>query len=162
MAELREDPVWYPRLVALAGCLDNELAEAGLDTCFSGVVTGTSTDLSRVFDEDGGMAWVRLVDINPLPTQTAGSNLCSMPLIGQIEVGYGDCFPVAEQGYALSVEQELDATRRVMAAVNASWRAIFCCDWGAEKGSVTQPRWTPGGPEGGAVWSTWVFSLEHY
>ena len=60
MAELREDPRFYPLLVKLAGCLCNELADAGLETCFCGVVGGASVDISRVNPDDGGIGWVLL------------------------------------------------------------------------------------------------------
>lgn len=161
MAGLVEDGKWYPRLVSLAGCLCNELEAAGIQTCFCGVVPGTSPDLSRVFDESTGMGWVRLVQIEPLMTR-ATANQCLNPVSAQVEVGYAGCFPIEEDGNPLSMEDELDATRLVTAGMEASRRAIYCCDWGAEKGSVRQGRWVPGGPEGGIVWSLWTFGIEDY
>lgn len=164
--ELREDTLFYPLLVTLAGCLCTELEQAGLETCFCGVTSGASVDISRVSPENGGMGWVRLASIVPSMQQAAsggagGLNLCTPQLSAQIEVGYADCYPIDADGLALSLEDELDAVRRHMAGAQAAYRAAFCCDWlRNSKRRLSQGSWAPGGPEGGVLWSTWTMSVE--
>lgn len=162
---LREDTRFYPLLVKLAGCLCNELEASGLETCFCGVTSGNSVDISRVSPESGGMGWVRLTGIAPYQqvsgTATGAASLCSPRLSAQIEVGYADCYPIDDDGLALSLEDELDAVRRHMAGSEAAFRAAFCCDWLSNaRRRLTQGGWAPGGPEGGVLWSTWNLSVE--
>lgn len=162
MATLREDKRFYPLLVKLAGCLCNELAEAGLETCFCGVVGGTSVDISRVSPEDGGVGWVRLSTIAPIYDQTgvAPSTLCGVRMRARVEVGYADCYPINDDGSPLSLEDELDAVRRHQAGAEAAFRAAFCCDWVDNKRRLTPGEWLPGGPEGGVLWSAWNVEVE--
>ena len=157
-----EDRAFYPRLVALTGCLCNELQQAGLTTCFCGLVVGNSVDLSRLFDEDsvGGMGWVRMVGIAPGASVVPGQSVCNFPLSATIEVGYAECITVPGADDVLSIDDELDGVRRMMAAMAATRRAAMCCDWGVSKRAISPSTWTPGGPEGGVVWGTWQFTME--
>lgn len=161
---LREDNRFYPLMVALAGCLCDELEEAGLRTCFCGPIAGNAIDLSRVSPENGGVGWVRLVGIMPKmdESQARGGIMCGMSLQAQIEVGFADCYPINDDGLPLSLDQELEATRRVMAGAEAAYRAAFCCDWAGRNAQrrVTPQAMMPGGPEGGVMWATWSLLLD--
>ena len=157
---LVEDKTFYPRLVRLAGCLCEELAAAGLETCFCGVVVGASVDLSRPFDGDGGMGWVRLAGALPSASQTGIVNPCVAQFQATIEVGYAECISIPDSDEALTLEEELEGARRLMAAMAAARRAAMCCDWGASKKALSPASWAPGGPEGGVIWGTWQFTLE--
>lgn len=161
---LREDTLFYPLLVELAGCLCTELGEAGLETCFCGVVAGDSIDISRVGPDTGGMGWVRLSTIAPgVSNQTGAANVgpCNSQFIAQIEVGYAECYPINEMGESLSLEQELEVTQRIMAGTAAARRAAYCCNWaGKNKRRLQAGEYTPGGPEGGVVWGTWTVGVE--
>lgn len=160
---LREDTEFYPLLVELAGCLCTQLEAAGLETCFCGLVTGSSVDISRVHPDTGGQGWVRLASIGPLPnTQTGVSNVgpCGTQFLATIEVGYADCYPINDMGESLSLEQELEATQRLMAGAAAAKRAAYCCGWVKNKRRLQAGEFAPGGPEGGVIWGTWTVSVE--
>lgn len=157
---LVEDQTFYPRLVRLAGCLCEELAAAGLETCFCGVVVGDSIDMSRIFEDNSGMGWVRLAGALPSASQAGIVNPCVAQFQATIEVGYAECIAIPDEGESMSLEDELEGARRLMAGMAATRRAAMCCDWGASKKALSPASWAPGGPEGGVIWGTWQFTLE--
>lgn len=129
--EFTEDFFIYPRMLDLATCIHEQLAERGLPvTCFSGIVAGGPPSLESCTCNGGnGMAWVRLVTAYPssrFPIQSAEPS-CYPPLAFQLEAGIARCVPINTNGTPLTVSQQLDATRLQMADMAAMLAAIRCC-----------------------------------
>jgi hypothetical protein len=173
MAEFREDPSIYPALVALSGCLCNELAASGLPTpCFCGVLPGANVPMAYcgecvagVSDANGcgGQAWVRLEQVFPsviFPTP-AENTVCNTGLVASIEIGVLRCMQVIEEsGEAPSLDEQVRATRLQLADMQAMRRAVLCCDWRADSDlQLLLTSYTPVGPEGGCVGGTWSFMV---
>lgn len=162
MAELKEDPFLYPAMVALAGCVCEEMGVAGLDTsCFCGVMPGAVVDGTYVMPDGGtDMAWVRLVGTALAESATLVRSNCNTPLDVTLEVGFGTCAVIPEGAELITVDEQLAMARRVMAGMQAAKRAILCCEWfNKYDATMRMGTWTPLGPEGGFVGGTWQLLL---
>lgn len=153
-----------PHLVALAGCVETQLKSANLVTCFGGVVSGDGVDMSEI-GESGAMWWVRLANL----TVTApggegnGTPACKPVFLANVGVGYATCYPINEDGRAMSEEQQLASSDLVHAAMMALYRAMACCDWyatGSGIGRIAVVTWTPSGPNGGVLGGEWLLQIE--
>lgn len=155
-----EDFRIYPKMLQLAGCLCQQIAESGLPSpCFCGVVEGSEPSLDCGACEDGcGAAWVRLDSAFPT---SDGINLdplakCSSRLGFTLEVGITRCFsPFGDaEGNQPGIAEHLEATRIQLADMSAMFRAIQCCF--SEDDDYNLGQYTPlpflGGCGGGS-WS---------
>lgn len=166
MMPLREDTVAYPVLVALAGCLCQEMAALdGPELCYCGPIAG---NLILDFcgggscngEGCGGQAWVRFVDAFPsatFPNLDAGQSNCRSPLAFTLEVGVARCAPQGVNGpngyTAPTLEEQLEAVRIQTADVAAMRRAIQCCFGSGDRdyimGAYDQTQVNGGGCIGG-------------
>ena len=151
-----------PHLVALAGCVETKLRESGIETCWGGVTTGDGVDLSEI-GTDGAMWWV---NTGPISVGSAdgrtGAPTCKPTWYVNASVGYATCYPISEDGDALSPQQQLVLTDLVHAAMMALYRAIACCDWQGTYGigEVVVTTWTPQGPAGGVLGGQWGVQVQ--
>ena len=173
MTDFVEDFQVYPLMVALAGCLCEELRDAGLPaTCSCSVVPGPMAVLDAcggcgaTKGACGGQAWVRLDRAYPsstFPQQDTEGASCVSPLVYAIEVGLARCTPIGKSnsvsGYSPpSTAQYLDAVRLQTADMQAMKRAIQCClrtgDYGEREFALGQYMpITPAADCGGGVWN---------
>jgi hypothetical protein len=153
-----------PNLVALAGCVGQKLEESGIFTCWGGVVSGDGLDLSEI-GTDGAAWWVRLANLTVAAPggQGNGTVTCKPVMLANVGVGYATCYPIDEEGKALSPEQQLHLSDLVHAAMMALYRGMACCDWhqgDTGLGQVTVVTWTPQGPAGGVLGGEWLLQFE--
>lgn len=164
---LVEDKEIYPAMVKLAGCLEVEMEKAGFSLCFCGVVPGFEGVVDFCGDggmceggECGGTAWVRL---STGFTSTDGVTQIQSPSVRTmawtLEVGAATCAFVSAEG--MSLEENIDTTRRQLAQMAAMKRAILCCF----RDTPTQYALGPYNPLpvlGGCVEGTWTVNLESW
>jgi hypothetical protein len=148
----------WPALNRLVDCLCTELAAAGLDTCYCGLLPGDQIAAQYVDQRTRqGMAWVRLVGGWPYSTFPAQDSraLCAGPVAFEVEIGSLFCAPAFadSRGNPPSLAAQLEAVRVQMAAMAAMRRAIVCC-LGTGKNAVLG-QYVPIGPEGDVVGGTW-------
>lgn len=160
---LRVDTDIWPTLNRLVDCLCTELAEAGLDTCYCGLLPGQLIAAQYVNHKTRqGMAWVRLNGAWPY-TQFPSFNTaaqCAAPVAFEIEIGSLFCAPVFadSRGNPPSLAAQLEAVRVQTAAMAAMRRAIVCC-LGTGKTAVLG-QYQPIGPEGDVVGGTWMVTVD--
>jgi len=158
---LSDYAVW-PKLVDLATCLCNELADSGLPApCFCGVMPGASVALDYATNcgDNCGMAWVRAVSVFPstnFPSLDTGFTRCNYPLAFTAEVGVIRCMEVPADGEPPSLASLLASAQLQLADMAAMRRAIVCC---STSGDVVLGAYTPTGPQGGVVGGSWLVSL---
>lgn len=116
--------------------------------------------------ESGAMWWVRLAN---LTVQAPGGSdngtvKCAPIMFANVGVGYATCYPIAEDGTALTEGQHLLLTDLVHAAMMALYRGMACCDWHTPAangiGASTVVTWTPQGPDGGVLGGEWLLQFE--
>lgn len=179
MPEFIEDPVAWPTMVKLAGCLCTTLAERGLPgTCQCTVVPGPMAVMEACSacsgqgeSKCGGQGWVRFVNEFPSTTfpqpDTTGAK-CETPMAYQLEVGVARCLPTGNAnsiaGYqAPSMEALIEATRLQMADKAAMLAAIRCCladddeDISYSINQYTTMQTT--GDCGGGMWTVTIWSV---
>jgi hypothetical protein len=150
-------------MVALAGCIGAKLEESGIVTCWGGVTMGDGVDLSEI-GTDGAMWWVNIGPIgvgNQDGTRSANTT-CKPTIYVSATVGYTTCYPINEDGQALTSQQQIVLTDLVMAARAALYRGISCCDWKGSYGigEVVVTTWTPQGPQGGVLGGQWTVQVQ--
>lgn len=159
---LVQDNRVLPVLTRLMGCIEQKIAEAGIETCFSGIVSGSMADATAV--DDKPMVWLRMGEVTPVVAEGRPSVMsCGIEMEVNVEVGFFTCYPVDPEGAPLSVEENLCITMIVNAAMMALHRAINCCDWlaapGRNKVVYDVTGWTPAGPQGGIVGGAWAVQI---
>lgn len=162
MAELVQDNRILPVLTRLMGCVESEITAAGIDTCFAGIVSGAMADSTAVTDE--AMVWVRMGEVTPVVAEGRPNVMsCGVELQVTVEVGFLTCYPVDPDGDALGVDENLEITMTVNAALMALHRAINCCEWLAapngRKAIYDVTSWTPAGPLGRVVGGAWSVQI---
>lgn len=151
-----------PVLTRLTGCLITALDEAGIQTCFAGIVPGSLADSTPVGPETDSMLWVRQGQITPIVAEDRPNIMsCGIELQVDIEIGFLTCYPVEEGADPLDVMQSLELANFVSAAMMALFKGLACCNW--QEDPVTHRKitydvtaWTPTGPMGGVVGGIWV------
>lgn len=153
---MRQDRLVWPAMTSLISCLCQEVVASGLpDLCFCGLLPGENVPGDYV-SEDGGMAWVRLVNAYPssvFPGQDSTAT-CVSPLAFELEVGLLYCAPViGERGEIPDVAAQFDAVQVQTAGMVAMRRALVCC---LRPGvDAVLGVYTPVGPDGMVVGGTW-------
>lgn len=172
MAECTQGPGYTPdnlitpHLVALAGCVDEKLKESKIVTCYGGVITGDDIDMTAI-GESGAMWWVRLANVVvQAPGASGGTNgtlKCTPVFVVAATVGYAVCYPINDNGEALTPKQHVTMSDLVNGAMMALYRGIACCKWAKGNtglGDVTAVSWTPNGPDGGVMGGEWLVQFE--
>lgn len=110
----------------------------------------------------GGTAWVRLVTANPtvsFPAADMGINNCAYSLAYIVEMGMAGPAPVMEDrlgNFILPEDTEqFDASMRMVDEMEMMYRAIR----GAGIPQMILGSWTPAGPAGGVMQSTWSMTI---
>lgn len=162
---LVQDTRILPVLTRLMGCLETEMAAAKIPLCFSGIVSGQLADSTPVGPETDSMVWLRQGEISPVlregqPTVTS----CGVGLQVDVEIGFLTCYPVEPDGDPLDVDQNLEITTLVNAAMMALFKAIACCNWPENptshvKATMNVTGWNPAGPIGGVIGGTWALQV---
>lgn len=161
--DLVTDTEAWPTMLRLVDCLCTELAAAGLDTCYCGVLPGALIAAQYVDQRTRqGMAWVRLSGAWPYSTFPSADNTaqCLAPIAYEIEIGSLFCAPAFadSRGTPPSLAAQLEATRVQMAAMAAMRRAIVCCLGTGKTAALGQ--YIPIGPEGDVVGGTWTVTVD--
>lgn len=154
----------YQRMTDIAACL---CAQIEIDdvpgVCFCGVVTGDVMVADSAGDCDTvcGMAWVRLVNAQPVagvgvPSETAGN--CTSEVGFDLEVGILRCIRIPEDGEPLTVEEQAEATELQMDDALLIRRALVCCESMSTKDFILR-GYTPMGPLGGLYGGAWLISV---
>lgn len=148
-------------VVAFTGCIGEGLS----DICSYGWTIG---DTYVPFDPDPeddacdeeevycSQAWVRVMDITPLGSETWGGD-CGTVLQLTLEVGVLRCVEIPEDGEAPNATSVLVAAMQSMDDMNAVYCAAMECEvWN----SIESGQWTPMGPQGGQYGGYWTFTVE--
>lgn len=165
MAGLKDDTVFWPRLLLLRDCVCATLTDRGLpEPCFCGIVAGAMVPMDYVGTCSGkqGMAWVRLTGVAPMIvfSETGSSIPCGMPLTATVDVGITRIAPTLNSRGELPTEQaQHEAAWLVSADMIATHHAITCC-FAANNRDVRVLTWTPLGPEGGVVGGVWTIEVD--
>lgn len=174
MIAFREDDFIYPLMIALTGCLCDEIEQSGLpEPCQCSVLPGGEAVLDYCGDCDsggcGGQAWVRLAGAYPsrdFPALDEGVVPCDSPMAFLVEIGIARCISVGEAngigGYTPpSVPEQVEAVRVQMADMSAIRRALTCClTEKYEDLTFTLGQYVPiaGGGCNGGTWNVTVWS----
>ena len=102
------DRNYFPRVLKLLGCMDDEFKKCHIDLCYLGPVSGTNVDASYV-GEDGSMAWVRVDHVSN--ENSIGASNCVTTLTVYLEVGFITCTPVHEDGSPLTLDENIELTQ---------------------------------------------------
>lgn len=168
-----EDLRIWPLTVRLAGCLCEELADAGgPPLCFCGVVPGEAAayDYCSPCDSGGcGMAWVRLAGVVPLNTVSTGSfagvvpggGRCAPALAAVYEVGVLRCAPTLDGGELPDVATQLTAAHLQASDMAAAGRAAACC-FKSDGRFIDVGGWAPLGPAGGCLGGAWTVTVGEF
>lgn len=177
MAEFVEDPIAWPTMVKLAGCLCTTLEERGLPgTCQCTVVPGPMAVLEACGSCSGtgkgacgGQGWVRFdseYPSNTFPQPDTRGGTCNSPMAYVLEVGIARCLPVGKANGITgatppSMEEMVAATRLQMADKAAMKAAIQCC---LDDGDLTYSLGTyrtiqATGDCGGGLWTVTIWSV---
>lgn len=176
MAVFVEDPIAWPTMVKLAGCLCTTLEERGLPgTCECAIVPGPMAvidscgECKKTGTTCGGQGWVRLVNEFPsanFPTPDQSPNNCATYPAYVLEIGVARCLHTGKAngitGFIQpSQEQKLDDARLQMADKAAMKAAIQCC---MDDGDMTYilGNYTPmqaTGDCGGGFWTVTIWSV---
>lgn len=157
-----DDPVAFPNAAGLIDLVPAELAKRSLpETCFSGVVPGTTPALDYVYASDcGGMAWSRVTQLYPstnfpLNDQAVSAGYAVPPLAQTYELGLIRRAPVPDNGQPPAAEEQYDAGRIAMADQRALLAVI--CRWFQSRDiPFLLGAWTPVGPDGAVVGGYWT------
>lgn len=166
MAEYVEDVIAYPTMIKLLGCVESELAAAGLSApSFVGPMAGLQTlhEYCGSSDEgdqcNGGQLTARLVREFPFssfPDQDTGAWRPGVQLGFEVELELVRCSPVGDdRGNPPSRDEWLAAVRDQLADKAAMRRAICKCM--SEAGvDFALGQYTPVGPQGGCLGGNWT------
>jgi hypothetical protein len=162
--ELVHDTRVLPVLTRLMGCVEQAMTEAGIPTCFSGIVSGTMADSTPVGPETDPMVWLRQGEVTPIVVEGAPNVMsCGIQLEVNVEIGFLTCYPVSADGDPLDVDENLAIASLVSAAMVALFKAIACCDWlkatNGVKAAYDVTGWAPAGPIGGVVGGAWTLQV---
>lgn len=164
--ELILDPVAWPLMTELVGCMCTELAESSSrELCFCGVLVGETVDgsLAGYGNCKGGMAWVRAVNVFPSTVFPNPDLLASCVTLLAVQLEVGVLRPMLlPQGRKLPTQGEMAvAAQQAMSDMAALHRAISCCVRTSKSDFVYQlGEWAPIGPEGGLVGGSWTFTFQ--
>lgn len=159
--------VFWPTMLDIASCLCAEIEKSELpNTCFCGIIPGESVPLDYCDPCEGGecgMAWVRLVSVQPLFDiglgDSAGGNPCNTQMVASVEVGIARCAPGPDlRGRPPTMADQLAATELQFADMAAARRAAVCCKLESDlRRNVS--TWLPFGPSGGCMGGIWTITL---
>lgn len=158
------DRLILPQLVALGGAVETSLKDSSINTCYGGVLFGTSVDFTAI-GESGAMWYVRLAGLRPGLISGADTrrSKCVGAFTVTVGVGYITCYPIDDEGKPMTTDQQITLGSEVHAAMMTLWRAISCSTWNATTsgiGSVDVQQWSPLGPDGGALGGEWQVVFE--
>lgn len=157
-----EDVEIYPRLVELGGCLETELAAAGIEAT---TVISPEGEVALDYcgsDNCSAQAWVRIVTASPydaFPDIPEGPVSCSLLIAYVLEVGVAHCAPQQHGMSPPSVSEQLEAVRVQTAAMSAMLRAIRCCANADTDVPWSLGEYQPGLNEGGCLAGWWTVTV---
>lgn len=149
---------------ALIGSLAAEIEAAGKSEDYCSVTVMPGSDVPVDFGPESGCkgsAWVRVITATPtmsFPTADVGVNNCHYTLAYPIEIGMAGPAPAMEDrlgNFVLPEDTEqFDAAMRMIDEMDLMYRAIR----GAGIPQLIVGEWTPSGPAGGILQSTWTLT----
>lgn len=152
-------------MAALIEALAAEIRAAGKQDDYCSVTLYPGDGVPVDFGPEsgcGGTAWVRLITANPtvsFPSADLSINNCAYSLAYPVEIGMAGPAPVMEDrlgNFVLPADTEqFDATMRMIDEMELMYRAIRAAD-------IPQKllgSWTPSGPAGGVLQSTWTLTI---
>jgi hypothetical protein len=159
-------PVALELLECLCTALNLETNPPGI--CCLRAGDSVTADIGQYYDECcQGLAWVRPAGFYmtgtiespfPSPSTDASINACGIPAWGlQLEMGVLRC--VKTQGLISCTEWNA-AVIQQLADAKAMRKAVCCMEQLHDPGDVAVGAWTPVGPAGGCLGSTWAVSVQ--
>lgn len=143
-------------LNGLASCLCAELTVAEQESSvptpkMCTVLPGSS--IAFDYCDQGGMAWSRLVSIDPVFTPTGG---CAVEFDITAEVGILRCAPgLDEEGNLPSDVEQLAASMLQNFDMGIMHKVLTCCSTPESMSFQQMGSFTPIGPEGGCLGGVW-------
>lgn len=159
---LVEDLEIYPRIVALAACMETELTAAGLPFT---LVLSPEGEVNLDFcggQDCQAQAWIRIITASPynaFPNTPEGPVNCNLMIGYQLEVGYAHCAPSMDGRNFPKPEEQMEAMRVQTAAMSALLRAIRCCANGDTDIPWSLGEYVPGVNEGGCLTASWSVTV---
>lgn len=146
----------WTQAAALAACLCAEVTDdEGSSLCFCGVMAGDAVydfaGIGECGDGKCGQAWVRVVSIYPstrLGEANTEARNCEVGMGADLEVGILRCWPVEDDGEAVSPEVMIEVAQQQLADELSLRTAVICCE---SLENYILGMWNPVGPEGGLI-----------
>ena len=131
------------------------------DFCLLALMPGEVVPFDYCDRCDNGMAWVRLVSIQPSEDQVDQrfESRCYASLSATVEVGHIFAAPWPDADGDLPEEHEqTDATLRQIECADVMLTALLCTEL-PDDVAASRPTYTPIGPEGGCVGGAWTATI---